>query len=291
MLKSCRLAILRWRVIPGYSLSISRRCVTSSLKKGIIEIDFFTEGNISARSLDLNKLTFWLGNEDNYTRHQLYLWFSERLMDAELVSGDRRLPLPDLWLEAAGFEGEDALLPAEKCSQWLSRSSGIFLLPGELFLLSPARCDTIAGRLSVTRLYAALHFNQPLPVDSKLRRDSLRLYCTPAINLFLHYAEPVSPDGSAPQFPLTVSHKYPDYCDIFQVKSVYSKVTAFKDTPGPSERVRLWPEFESFQHQIEYSLQREVIYWHHRTNLVVSSGSGAFHCFVHADGGSPTFHS
>jgi Uncharacterized protein conserved in bacteria len=87
---------------------------TSTLKEGIIEIDFIAEGKVSPAELDLNKLTFWLGNEDDYTRHQLYLWFSERLMDAELVAGEYRLPLPALWLDAAGFEREDAQLPWPK---------------------------------------------------------------------------------------------------------------------------------------------------------------------------------
>ena len=32
-------------------------------------------------------------------------------MDAELIAGEYRLPLPDLWLEAAGFDNRDALLP------------------------------------------------------------------------------------------------------------------------------------------------------------------------------------
>ncbi len=66
--------------------------------------------------LTLNKITFWLGNEDDYTRHQLYLWFCECLMDAELIAGEYRLPLPNLWLEAAGFDNRDALLPWPKMS-------------------------------------------------------------------------------------------------------------------------------------------------------------------------------
>jgi type VI secretion system protein ImpG len=50
----------------------------------------------------------------------------------------------------------------------------------------------------------------------------------------------------------------------------------------------LWPEFESFQHQIEYSLQREVIYWHHRTKTsLFHRGLEHSIAFVHADGGQP----
>lgn len=262
---------------------------TSTLKQGIIEIDFFTEGNISARSLDLNKLTFWLGNEDDYTRHQLYLWFSERLMDAELVAGDRLLPLPDLWLDAAGFEREDALLPWPKnVHNGYRVLQEYFCYPESFFFFHLRDVTPLPEDFPVRAFTLRLYFNQPLPVDSKLRQDSLRIYCTPAVNLFRHYAEPVSPDGSTPQYILSVSHRYPDYYDIFQVKSVSSKVAASKDTPGPSERVRLWPEFESFQHQIEYSQQREVVYWHHRTKTsLFHRGLEHSIAFVHADARQP----
>ncbi|MCZ5435808.1 type VI secretion system baseplate subunit TssF, partial [Escherichia coli] len=69
-----------------------------------------------------------------------------------------------------------------------------------------------------------LHFNRPLPADIKLRRDSLRLHCTPAINLFTHYAEPVRPDGRIAEYPLRASHRHPDAYDIFQISTVTSKV-------------------------------------------------------------------
>ena len=86
----------------------------SSLKEGVIDISFIADDRVSPDILDLNRITFWLGNEDDYTRHQLYLWFCECLMDAELIAGERHLPLPDLWLDAAGFDNQDALLPWPK---------------------------------------------------------------------------------------------------------------------------------------------------------------------------------
>lgn len=262
---------------------------TSTLKEGCIEIDFFTEGHISARSLELNKLTFWLGNEDNYTRYQLYLWFSEQLMDAELIAGDRRLPLPDLWLEAAGFEREDALLPWPKNVHSGYRVlQEYFCYPESFFFFHLRNAAPLPEDFPLRAFTLRLHFNQPLPVDSKLRRDSLHLYCTPAVNLFRHYAEPVNPDDSAPQYPLSISHKYPDSYDIFQVKSVSSKVSVSDRAPGSTERERQWPEFEGFQHQIEYSRQREVIYWHHRTKTsLFHRGLDHSIAFVHADGSLP----
>ncbi len=81
-----------------------------------------------------NKITFWLGNEDDYTRHQLYLWFCECLMDAELIAGEHSLPLPDLWLDAAGFDNQMPCCRGRKCPQRLPRASGVFLLSRSLLL-------------------------------------------------------------------------------------------------------------------------------------------------------------
>ncbi|HDR2167997.1 TPA: type VI secretion system baseplate subunit TssF, partial [Enterobacter cancerogenus] len=178
----------------------------STLKEGIIDVDFVIDAGVSPGSLDLNKITFWLGNDDDYTRHQLYLWFSERLMDAELVAGERSVPLPDLWLKAAGFARDDALLPWPKnvhngyrvLQEYFCYPEGLFFF--HLCDVAPLPDDFPAGAFTLR-----LRFNQPLSVDIKLRRSSLRLHCTPAVNLFVHHAEPVRPDGSAAQYPLRAS--------------------------------------------------------------------------------------
>ena len=62
----------------------------------------------------LNKLRFWLGNDDNYTRDQLYLWFCEYLQGADLTVGEQHIRLPEFMLKAVGFEPQDAMLPWPK---------------------------------------------------------------------------------------------------------------------------------------------------------------------------------
>ncbi|MEG1112418.1 type VI secretion system baseplate subunit TssF [Citrobacter freundii] len=261
----------------------------STLKEGIIDIDFSAGNGISPRDLDLNKLTFWLGNDDDYTRHQLYLWFSERLMNAELVCGEHRVSLPDLWLDAAGFESEDALLPWPKnVHNGYRVLQEYFCYPESFFFFHLRDAAPLPEDFPVGNFTLRLRFNQPLPVDIKLRRSSLRLHCTPAVNLFVHHAEPVRADGSLAQYPLHASHKHPDSYDIFRVKSVSSKIAASDDVSDLGESVRLWPEFESFNHQIEYSRQREVIYWHNRIKTsLLHRGLDHAIAFVHADGGVP----
>ncbi|MFS9381820.1 type VI secretion system baseplate subunit TssF [Citrobacter sp. ANG330] len=257
----------------------------STLKEGIIEIDFFTEGNVSPGELDLNKLTFWLGNEDDYTRYQLYLWFSERLMDAELVAEEYCVSLPEMWLKSAGFEREDALLPWPKNVHSGYRVlQEYFCYPESFFFFHLRDAIPLPVHFPVNAFTLRLRFNLPLPVDIKLRKNSLRPYCTPAVNLFTYHSEPIRPDGSVSQYPLCASQQSPECYDIFRVKSVSSKLP----TASQGKTFRLWPEFEGFQHQIEYSRQREVVYWHHRTKTsLFHHGLDHSIAFVHADGSQP----
>ncbi|WP_187433169.1 type VI secretion system baseplate subunit TssF, partial [Serratia marcescens] len=143
--------------------------------EGIIEVDFFTEVSASSGALDLNKLTFWLGNEDDFTRYQLYLWFSERLMDAELIVGDRHLPLSDLWLDPAGFAEGEGLLPWPKNVHNGYRVLQEYFCYSESFFFFHLRdAMPLPNDFPVGKFTMRLYFNQPLPVDIKLRRDSLR---------------------------------------------------------------------------------------------------------------------
>ncbi len=58
------------------------------------------------------------------------------------------------------------------------------------------------------------------------------------------------------EYPLRASHKHPDAYDIFQVSTVTSKIKVSGTDSSPGSRACL-AEFESFQHQMEYSRQRK----------------------------------
>ncbi|MGK9171615.1 type VI secretion system baseplate subunit TssF [Yokenella regensburgei] len=262
----------------------------SSLDEGIIDIEFYTDKGITADTLDLNKISFWLGNHDDNTRYQLYLWLSERLMDAEIIMGNISMPLPNLWLDPAGFEREDALLSWPKnIHNGYRILHEYFCYPESFFFFHLRDAEPLMEDFRGGEFTLRLRFNQPLPTDIKLRKDSLHVSCTPAVNLFLHHAEPIRPNGDLQQYPLQASHQDPYAYDIFRVKSVTNKIPSAND--GPEQRsnsVIHWPEFESFKHQVEYRNQREVIYWHHRTRTsLFHRGLDHSIAFVHANGDVP----
>lgn len=88
----------------------------STTRNGVINITFSVAPGTDFRTLDLNKLRFWLGNDDNYTRDQLYLWFCEYLQGADLTVGEQHIRLPEFMLKAVGLSRRMPCCPGRKTS-------------------------------------------------------------------------------------------------------------------------------------------------------------------------------
>ncbi|EMZ4675526.1 type VI secretion system baseplate subunit TssF [Escherichia coli] len=267
----------------------------STTRNGVINITFSVAPGTDFRTLDLNKLRFWLGNDDNYTRDQLYLWFCEYLQGADLTVGEQHIRLPEFMLKAVGFEPQDAMLPWPKNVHSGYRIlQEYFCYPDAFLFFDLCGCPALPDGLQAEFFTLQLRFTRPLPVDIRLRRDSLRLYCAPAINLFIHHAEAITLDNRRADYPLVPSRHYPQHYDVFSVNSVVSQVQDMfrkKDLGRPvsTQAARQWPAFESFSHQMEYSRKREVVYWHHRTKTsLFHRGFDHTLAFIHADGSYPS---
>ncbi|EHM9781765.1 type VI secretion system baseplate subunit TssF [Salmonella enterica subsp. enterica serovar Elokate] len=266
----------------------------STPRHGIIDITFAVAPGTDFATLDLNRLRFWLGNDDNYTRYQLYLWFCEYLQGTELMTGGQSIPMPEFMLKAVGFESEDAMLPWPGNVHSGYRVLQEFFCYADSFLFFDAcGIPALPDRLKENRFTLRLRFSRPLPADIRLRDDSLRLYCAPAINLFAHHAEAITLDHQRQDYALVPSRHFPDHYDIFSVNSVVSQTQgkhrkADLGRPVITEAARHWPAFESFRHQMEYSRKREVVYWQHRTRTsLFHRGFDHTLAFIHADGSLP----
>lgn len=96
-------------------------------------------------------------------------------------------------------------------------------------------CPALPDGLQAESFTLQLRFSRPLPVDIRLRRDSLRLYCAPAINLFIHHAEAITLDNRRADYPLVPSRHYPEHYDVFSVNGVVSQVQdMFRKRSGAS---------------------------------------------------------
>jgi type VI secretion system protein ImpG len=268
-------------------LSISDVTSNNSHKQGSVDITFLSSKQQEMRSLDFDKMRLWLGNDDNYTRYQLYLWLCEYITHAELIVGEIAIRLPDFRLSPVGFTKQDALLPYPK-----NVYSGYRILQEYLCYLDSFFFFDVEGIHSLTEGLMAeefilrLHFSRPLPPDIKLRQDSIRLYCTPAVNLFTEHAEAIVLDETSTEYLLEAHHKLAECYDIFSVDNVESGwQRENEDGKAADNMTRSYTSFESFQHQVEYSQQREALYYRVKTQPSLSYQGFEHHIsFVHGDG-------
>lgn len=275
-------------------LSIDNVATNNSHKHGIIEISFDTNNNLDLSTFEFDKLRLWLGNDDNYTRYQLYLWFCEYMTEAELVVGEEIYSLPDFRLVPVGFEKQDALLPYPK-----NVYSGYRILQEYLcfldsfFFFDTRGIHSIPENTLARKFTLRLHFSRPLPPDLKLRQDSIRLYCTPAVNLFKKDAETIVLDNTSTEYLLEASHRLAECYDIFSVNHVESSWSFEnnRQSAGRDEMTHSYVSFESFEHQVEYSQQREVLYYRVKAKTSFThQGLEHFISFVHSDGSLPERH-
>ncbi|HAW0385583.1 TPA: type VI secretion system baseplate subunit TssF [Escherichia coli] len=202
----------------------------STTRNGVINITFSVAPGTDFRTLDLNKLRFWLGNDDNYTRDQLYLWFCEYLQGADLTMGEQHIRLPEFMLKAVGFEPQDAMLPWPKNVHSGYRIlQEYFCYPDAFLFFDLCGCPALPDGLQAEFFTLQLRFSRPLPVDIRLRRDSLRLYCAPAINLFIHHAEAITLDNRRADYPLVPSRHYQ------QLTELHRYLLAIQNAPVPGK--------------------------------------------------------
>lgn len=148
----------------------------STTRNGVINITFSVAPGTDFRTLDLNKLRFWLGNDDNYTRDQLYLWFCEYLQGADLTVGEQHIRLPEFMLKAVGFEPQDAMLPWPKNVHSGYRIlQEYFCYPDAFLFFDLCGCPALPDGLQAEFFTLQLRFSRPLPVDT-FYQQNLKLF-------------------------------------------------------------------------------------------------------------------
>ncbi|HBN9879261.1 TPA: type VI secretion system baseplate subunit TssF [Pseudomonas aeruginosa] len=271
------------RDIAIYPLKMGDVTAAHSQEKSIVRIDLHpTSPNIGLDDIDCDELEFHLSGSDT-TAQTLYLWLARYLDSVRVeINGSVRRIRPDQ-LTFPGFSPEEALLPyPQNVFDGYRILQEYFVFPQRFhfFSLTGLRSVWPSNKTDCVRL--EFHFSRPMPMDTRISREDFSLYCTPAVNLFPHGAEPISLDGRSIDQRLSPAGRRPDAYEIFSVDEVNGWEQTAEGRRG--RRLRDFHSFESLQHEIEHDQGRTSLYY--RTRIEQAHGmDGIVHriAFVRGD--------
>ena len=268
------------RDVDIYPVSVADARAEHSREVSVVSVDLAVHRNQPLAELGLASLRFYLGG-DSHAGDTLYLWLNHYLAGIELQVGDIVIPVPNRNLRPVGFGADEAMLPYPK-----NAHPGYRILQEYLGFPEAFRFVDVTGlaerlpALQADEISLRLRFSRILPPDLKVRAENFQLYCTPAINLFSHEADPVDLNGRQTEYRISPSSRAPDHFEVFSIDQVEGWLEGRSGRGEP----RLYTAFESFQHEVERDHGRTALYYRMRARESVR-GDGFDHyiAFVRGD--------
>lgn len=208
--------------------------------------------DVSFDKLNLNTLRFFLNGESS-TVHTLYELLCSRCTQILLrdpTPGSRIRPLalrPDA-LRPVGFDEDDAMLPYPRRSFAGYRLlHEYFTFPDKFFFLDLSGLEALAAagfknRVEIVFLIAPFELTERRQaLELGVSAKTMKLGCTPAVNLFKQTAEPILVTQRRFEYPIIPDIRRPNALEIHSVDEVVSVRS------GSQDLIRFEP-FYSFRH-------------------------------------------
>lgn len=172
------------------------------------------------------------------TSAHILLWLLRYCRGAQFrTESGKVLQLGPGSIHATGFDRDFRLLPWTRSSDGYRQLQEYFTLP-EKFLFFEVRGLDAARSIAEDRFEIAFPLERPPPLDARIDRETFRLHCAPAINLFSTAAHPLRHHSLTSEHLLRAEGLEPRHMEIFSVDSV----TGLR--PGSTERRNYRPFFE-----------------------------------------------
>jgi len=220
-----------------------------------LHVELQATGRTPIAQLGIERLRFHLAGEIAATR-SLFGWLARHTREVEVRVGKRTVAaLPPSAVRATGFDDGQMLWP---CPAHVFPGYRLlqeyFSFPAKFLFLDVTGLAPVAA--SGADRECTLIFRGARPPEATLRvsRDSLRLHCTPAVNLFSHSADPLRVDQRKTEYTIRPAGD-PEHFEVYAVDEVIGLMR------GTSERRRFLP-FYSFQHGL--TADRQGVYYHTR---------------------------
>jgi len=205
---------------------------------GALSVQLEALPDVSIRSLPLESLRFHLAGEPGivWTLHELLGSRCTEVVIREVESGgrvQRSVTLPASSVSLAGFGRDEGVIP------WEGRSFPGYRLLQEYFVFPEKFAFFDLSGLEILReagfdqraeiVFLFRSFERPerrAELETGVRADTVRLGCTPVVNLYKRVAEPVLITGTRQEYPLVADIRRRDVTGIFSVDSVVTVAPA-----------------------------------------------------------------
>jgi len=268
------------RAVDVLPLTVAGAHAEHSREVSSVTVDLALHTDQPLSSIGLETLRFYLGGE-NHIGETLYLWLNHYLQKVELTVGDATYSIPPSLLQPVGFASDEALLPYPKNAYPGYRILQEYLSFPEAFRF--VDLQGLAPRLPAVQadeISLRFHFSRILPPDVKIRAENFQLYCTPAINLFTHEADPVDLNGRQTEYRIAPSSRSPEHYEVFNIEQVEGWLEGRSGLGEP----RIYTAFESFQHEVERDRGRKALYYRVKArDSVRGDGFDHYMSFVRGD--------
>lgn len=244
-----------------------------------LKIIFRAAGKVPLARLNLKSLRLFLSGELLQTTN-LYLWvrrYGKHLEIRDSNSG-RSVTVPAANIRAGGFGRNENILPyPNHCFVGYRLLQEYFTCNSKFMFLEFHGLERLSQVASGDRFELIVPFTRRPEDTLRVTKDSIRLHCTPIVNLFPHPADGIRVDHTRTQYrvrPATTGSP-PDHYEVYSVEGVVGLVQ------GEAER-RVYEPLHSFRHSLDVG--GTGIYYQTRLyDAVVGDGTDTYIAFVSAD--------
>lgn len=242
-----------------YPLQIRQVSDAHSREQSIVHLDLDLFGEQPLNEMGCDRLDLHLSGDDT-TALTLYLWLAKHLQQIRIHFNDEVRSLPAGVMVFPGFESQDALLPYPRnVFDGYRILQEYFVFPQRFHFVAITGLADLWPSVSAKQVRIEFLFNHPMPTGIRVANSDISLYCTPAVNLFTHNAEPIRLDGRAESVYVHPSTQQSSAFEIFSI----DEVTAwYQNSHGANiGQPRKFEPFESFTHEIETAHDRTALYY------------------------------
>ena len=236
-------------------------------------------GKAPFEQMKLRKLRFFLA-DDIVRASTLYLWLMRYAKHVEIRNPktEQNFKLPADSIKPGGFARDEAILPYPSHAFMGYRLlQEYFTCPLKFYFINFTGLERLLHLDLDDEFEIIVPFSRRPEDELRVEKDSLRLFCTPIVNLFTHSADGIRVEHTRTQYRIrpSTSGSPPEHYEIYSVNKVVGLVQ------GEAVR-RDYPPLHAFQHV--GGIGKDAIY--HQTRLydaVVGEGTDTYISFVSAD--------